>query len=79
MREPTKVEKEQYERFRQLFKFARQRYLEFGGDPLRPAGEKYLTDEERKEFFKLGRQLFGVYTKDGYVHCQGRSWKMTNK
>lgn len=79
VREPNQVEKQQYERFRELFKVARQRYLESGGDPLRAADGKYLTDEEKKEFFEMGRQIFGVYRKDGYVHCQGRSWPLPVK
>jgi hypothetical protein len=35
-----------------------------------------LTDEERQEAAQIMRQMFGVTVKDGYVHCQGRSWKL---
>ena len=80
MREPTQLEKQQYQRLIELSDMARQRYLNAGGDPRRSAGSlhgnDYLTDEERKEFLQLGRQVFGVQIKDGYVHCQGRSWKL---
>jgi hypothetical protein len=72
MREPTELEKQQYQRLIELSDMARQRYLNAGGDPRRSAGSlhgnDYLTDEERKEFLQLGRQVFGVQIKDGYVH-----------
>ncbi len=80
MREPTELKKQQYQRMIELSDLARQRYLDAGGDPRRcPSGRKgddYLTDEERLEFFELGRQVFGVRIVDGEVHCQGRSWKL---
>lgn len=38
-----------------------------------------MTDEERQEAAKIMRQMFGVTVKDGYVHCQGRSWKLPEK
>lgn len=63
MREPTELEKQQYQRLIELSDMARQRYLNAGGDPRRSAGSlhgnDYLTDEERKEFLQLGRQVFG--------------------
>lgn len=79
MREPTELEQQQYERFRELFALSRQRYLQSGGDPLRSADGRYLTDQERQEFIKIGRLIFGVHIKDGYVYCQGRSWKLPDK
>lgn len=83
MRKSTELEKQQYERFKELFALSRQRYLDAGGDPRHcPSGrsdDSYLTDEERQEFIKIGRQIFGVYVKDGYVHCQGRSWPLPVK
>ena len=80
MKEPKELKKQQYQRMIELSDLARQRYLDAGGDPRRcPSGRQgddYLTDEERHEFFKLGRQVFGVQIRDGEVHCQGRSWKL---
>ena len=80
MREPTELEKQQYTRFKELFELGRKRYLDAGGNPRRSASaidnDDYLTEEEREEFFNLGRQVFGVTVKDGYVHCQGKSWKL---
>ena len=83
MREPTELEKKQYERFKELFALSKKRYLDAGGDPRRcPSGRKgddYLTDEERKELFAIGDKIFGIYVKDGYVHCQERSWPLPVK
>lgn len=66
MRNPTELEKQQYERFKELFALSRQRYLEAGGDPRKcPSGLKgddYLTDEERQELFELGQQIFPIQT-----------------
>lgn len=80
MTEPTELRKQQYERFKELFAINRQRYLDAGGDPQRSSGSLHnnghLTDEELQELFTLGRQLSGFYVKDGYAHCQGRSWKL---
>lgn len=79
MRE-TEVQKHEYERLAEITALGRQRYLEAGGDPRRcPTGrngDDYLTDEERIEALILIRQLAGISVKDGYVHCQGRSWKL---
>lgn len=79
---PTELEKQQYEKFKELFAISRQRYLDAGGDPRRPNGSlhnnEYLTSEELQELFKLGRQIFGVSFKDGYAHCQGRTWKLSD-
>lgn len=83
MREPNELEKQQYERFKELFAISRQRYLEAGGDPRkRPSGRKgddYLTDEERKELYSIGRQIFGVVTNGDEIQCQGQSWKIPAK
>jgi hypothetical protein len=35
-----------------------------------------LTEEERKELSVLGRKLSEIRIVDGYVHCQGKSWKL---
>lgn len=76
MREATELEKQQYQRMIELSDLARKRYLEAGGDPRRAADDKYMTDEERKEFLTLGRIVFGVQVKDGEVSCQGQTWKV---
>ena len=80
MTELTELKKQQYERFKELFAIARQRYLDAGGDPRRSSGSlhgnDYLTDEERQELSVLGRQLAGVRIINGYIHCHGRSWKL---
>ena len=73
IREPTQLEKQQYQRMIELSDLARQRYLEVGGDPQRPADEKYMTEEEKEEFFELGKMVFGVQVSNGEVYCQGRS------
>ena len=63
MKEPTLLEKQKYQRLREIFAQARMRYLEAGGDPRRPADNRYLTDEEKKEAFELGVQVFNTQTK----------------
>ena len=80
MIQPNELRKQKYERFKELFALSRQRYLDAGGDPRRSSGSLhnnvYLTDQELKELFELGRELSGFYVKDGYAYCQGRSWKV---
>lgn len=80
MREPTELEKQEYERIGEIAALGRQRYLDAGGNPRRcPSGrdgDDYLTDEERQEILTLARKVFGVYHKDSYVYCQGRSWQL---
>ncbi|MBO1347175.1 MAG: hypothetical protein EBE86_007160 [Hormoscilla sp. GUM202] len=76
MREPTELEKQQYQRMIEISDLARQRYLDAGGDPRRAADDKYLTDLEKQEYFQLGRQVFGIQVIDGEVHCQGRVWQL---
>lgn len=70
------MEKQWYQRMIELSDLARERYLDAGGDPRRAADDKYMTDEEKKEYFELGRLVFGVQVRDGEVYCQGRSWKL---
>lgn len=77
MREPTQLEKQQYQRMIELSDIVRQRYLDAGGNPRRSADEKYMTAEEKQEFFKLGRLVFDVQVSDGKVNCQGRSWNLS--
>lgn len=79
MKEPTELEKQQYQRLREIFALDRERYLEAGGDLHRAADNRYLTDEEKKEAFELGGQVFSVQVKDGYVQCQAQSWRLIEK
>lgn len=62
MRETTEIEKQQYQRLKEIFTIGRQRYLKAGGDPRLSAGslnqQDYLTDAEKKEVIELGRQVF---------------------
>lgn len=79
MKDPTEVRKQKYERFKQLFVIARQRYLDAGGDPRKGADNRYFTDEEKKEFFALGAELGDVRIIGDEVHTAGRSWKIPTK
>ncbi|NES20354.1 MAG: hypothetical protein F6K41_15825 [Symploca sp. SIO3E6] len=63
MREPTELEKKLYQRLKEIFARARQRYLDAGGDPERPggsflSGQDYLTAQEKREIIELGKQVF---------------------
>jgi hypothetical protein len=62
MREPTELEKKQYQRLQEIFATARNRYLKAGGDPKRAGGilngQDCLTTEEKQEIVKLGKQVF---------------------
>jgi hypothetical protein len=83
MIDSTEVRKQQYKRMLELAELAIQRRLdlEAKGDIRRRTGRKgddYLTEEERQEFFELGRQLSGMRIIDGYIHCQGKTWKLPN-
>lgn len=76
----TEAQKRKYARFQEILEVGKQRYVDAGGNPQRYRagfkGEDYLTDEERKEAAKIMRQMFGISIKNGYVYCQGRSWKV---
>ena len=67
MRETTEIEKQQYQRLKEIFAIGRQRYLKAGGDPLLSAGslnqQDYLTDAEKKEVIELGQQIFNRNAK----------------
>ena len=81
MSDLTELRKQQYQRMIELSELAIQRRLELEakGDTRRRSGRKgddYLTEEERKEYFELVRQLSGMQIIDGYIHCQGKSWKL---
>jgi hypothetical protein len=81
MSDLTELRKQQYQRMIELSELAIQRRLELeaAGDTRRRSGRKgddYLTEEERKEYFELVRQLSGMQIIDGYIHCQGKSWKL---
>ncbi|HCF28213.1 MAG TPA: hypothetical protein DEV81_13655 [Cyanobacteria bacterium UBA11049] len=82
MKEMIELQKQQDARLAEILALGRQHYLKAGGDPRRCPSGRYgndsLTDEERKEALMLGRKLAGITVKDGYVHCQGRSWKLAD-
>lgn len=83
MSNSTELRKKHYERMIELSNLAIRRRLELEakGDTRHRSGRKgddYLTQEERREFFALGREISGFYVKDGYAHCQGKTWKLPN-
>lgn len=80
MSELTESQKQKFAKFQEILDRGKQRYIEAGGNPRHYRagfkGQDYLTDEEREEAAEIMRQMFGVTIKDGYVYCQGRSWKI---
>ncbi len=81
MSDSVELRKQQYKRMIELSELAIQRRLELEekGDTRRRSGRKgddYLTEEERQEFFTLVRQLSGMQIINGYIYCQGKSWKL---
>ena len=62
MRETTEIEKQQYQRLKEIFAIGRERYLKAGGNPRLSAGslnqQDYLTEAEKKEIIELGQQIF---------------------
>jgi hypothetical protein len=82
MSNTTQLPNQQYQRMIELCQIARQRYLDAGGDPRHSSGtlhgNEYLTQEEKEEFFVLGRQLSGFQLKDGYAYYLGESWKLAD-
>lgn len=80
MKDWTEQQKEKFTRFQEILDTGKQRYIEATGNHkgYRAGfkGEDYLTNEERQEAAQIMRQMFGVTIKDGYVNCQGRSWKL---
>ncbi|MDV2996495.1 MAG: hypothetical protein N4J56_006149 [Chroococcidiopsis sp. SAG 2025] len=69
MREPSELQKQQYERFTEILNTGKQRYIEAKGTHkgyrAGLKGQDYLTDEERQEALSLVRQLFQVREKSG--------------
>ncbi len=47
MREPTQLEKQQYQRMIELSDIARQRYLDGRSNPRCAADEKYMTEKRK--------------------------------
>lgn len=80
MKDWTEQQKQKFTRFQEILDTGKQRYTEATGSHRGYKGgfkgQDYLTDEERQEAAQIMRQMFGVTVKDGYVHCQGRSWKL---
>lgn len=80
MNEWNKAQQQKFSRFQEILNLGKQRFVEAGGDPQHYRagfkGEDYLTDAERQEAAEIMRQMFGVTIQEGYVYCQGRSWKL---
>lgn len=76
----TEEQKQKFARFQEILANGKQRYIEATGNQRGYQGgfkgKDYLSDEERQEAAQIIRQMFGVTVKDGYVHCQGRAWKL---
>lgn len=76
----TEEQRQRFAKFQAILAAGKQRFVEAGGNPKQYRagfkGKDYLTDEERQEAVQIMRQMFGVTIKDGYAHCQGRTWKL---
>ncbi len=54
----TLTKEQKYQRLRELFDLAGQRYLAAGGNPHKSAScNTYLTDEEQQEFKALAKEI----------------------
>ncbi len=64
MREPTKRQKQQYQRFTEILEMGKQRYIEAKGNHRGYRGgikgQDHLTDEEMQEAALLLRQKFVI-------------------
>ncbi len=64
MREPTELQKQQYQRFTEILEMGKQRYIEatgsYQGYRGGIKGQDHLTDEERQEAALLLRQMFVI-------------------
>lgn len=63
MEKTNSLKHQQAQRMTEIFRTARQQYLDAGGDPRRSAGSlnggnDNLTDEERREVIELGEKIF---------------------
>ncbi len=59
----------------ELAKIARQRYLDAGGVPHRSAnGNEWMTEEEKKEYLTLARQVYDVESLANYLKKHG-TWR----
>jgi hypothetical protein len=76
----TEEQRQKFSKFQEILELGKKRCVQAGGDSKRYRagfkGEDFLTDEERQEAAMIMRQMFGVTIQDGYVFCQGRSWKL---
>lgn len=71
MREPTELQKQQYQRFTEILETGKQRYVEATGNHRYRGGIKgqdYLTDEERQEASLLLRKMFVIPSNDSSVY-----------
>ena len=75
MKEPTGLQKQQYERFTEILNAGKQRYIEAKGTHkgyrAGIKGQDYLTDEERQEATLLLQQMFIISSKDTSASEQG--------
>ncbi len=83
MTKPDHFKQQQASRMLELFAIARQRYLDAGGDPRQtPSGRKgndYMTDQERQEALKLGRQVFDHDYINSYLKTKRQNPQITNQ
>ena len=70
MDKTNSTRQQQAQRMIDIFRTARQRYLNAGGDPRRSAGSlndnDNLTDDERKEVKELGENIFDAEYINNY-------------
>lgn len=73
---PTEhIKLQQSSRMGELAKIARQRYLDAGGVPHRSAnGNEWMTEEEKKEYLTLARQVYDVESLANYLKKHG-TWR----
>lgn len=84
MNTPSEERGQMYRRLIELSDLAiqRRRELEAAGETRSRSGREnddYLTEEERREFFHLTRELAGITIQDGQARCQGKSWQIHGK
>lgn len=83
MNEWSTAQQQKFSRFQEILNLGKQRFVDAGNDPQHYRagfkGEDYLTDAERQEAAEIMRQMFGVTIQEGYVYCQGRSWKIPDQ
>jgi len=75
MREQTEQQKQQYQRYTEIFNLGKQRYINAVGNAkgyhAGARSQDYLTDEERSEAKALLRQMFDTSAKEMYIKKSG--------